>query len=454
MSNRHGKACIARWRQRADAEQWTTSHLVTEIVQCCGVSRLRAHRLAHGWTLAQACQELRGLCSTENLTCPRLDADQLRVWETGKGRPQRSTIDLLCRLYHANAQDLGLETAGDYRSPSTEVSPTSAPPTASQSADWLDAFRHLVDRTLATATVTNGQLDLLDERLLLHRQQYLVTPPQQMISELVADLREVQILAADRQPASVQLRLSEITAILATLIADALMKLGLLRQADAWYATARTAADDSSNTDLRARVRAQAAMLPYYYGPLQRAIRLANEARLLVQHHGRATNTGAFAAAAEARARARGGDQAGAEHAMRLAQEFFSHCGPVAPDDAWSFSERRLLLYLSGSLTYLRHDQRARHARRQAHDQYLRHPGGIDPALLAIDEALSLIHERHLAEACQLTERAYLDTPTEHRTHLLGARARNVIDAVPERLRTTRSARELASLLALPPTER
>jgi hypothetical protein len=139
---------------------------------------------------------------------------------------------------------------------------------------------------------------------------------------------------------------------------------------------------------------------------------------------------------------------------MRLAQEFFNHCGPVPADDAWTFSERRLLLYLSGTLTYLRHDQRARHARREAHDQYLRHPGGIDPTLLAIDEALSLIHERHLAEACQLTERAYLNTPPDHRTHLLGARARNVIDAVPERLRTTRHARELDSLLALPPTER
>lgn len=445
MASRHGKACASRWRQRAADDDWTALRLVTEIAQCCGVARLRAHRFAQGWTLAQACQHLRDRCATENLSCPRVDGDQLRAWETGKVRPQPATIDLLCRLYRTNAQDLGLDTAGDYGTPTT-----TQPATASFSAEWLDSFRRLVDRTLATATITSGQLDLLDERVLLHRQHYLARPPHQMVTDLLADLREVQALAAERQPAASQLRLSEITAILATLTADALMKLGHLRHADAWYATARTAADDSGNTDLRARVRAQSAMLPYYYGPLHRAVRLAHEARLLAQHQRPATNTAAFAAAAEARARARSNDRPGAEHALRLAQELFAHAAPVPADDAWTFPERRLLLYLSGTLTYLRLDHRARQARGQARHLYRHHPGGIDPALLAIDEAISLLHDHHLTEACDLTSQAYLGIPPGHRTQILGARARNVIDAVPTRLRTARPARDLDTLLALP----
>ncbi len=456
MSNRHGKACAARWRQRADDEQWTRTQLVTEIARCCRVSRLRAHRLAEAWTLARACQELRGLCAAEGLDCPRTDPDQLRVWETGKGRPQRSTIDLLCRLFRTNAHDLGLETVGDYGGSTVRALddvPMAGPVDAADDEGWLESFRRSVDRTLATASVTSGQLDLLDERLLHHREQYLLRPPHQMATDLAADLREVQTLATDRQPASVQLRLSEMAAILATLIADALMKLGLLRQADAWYATARTAADDSGNNDLRARVRVQAAMLPYYYGPLQRAVRLANEARLLAQHHGRATNTAAFAAAAEARARARAGDRDGAERALSLAQEIFLRADTVPIDDAWAFPERRLLLYLSGTLTYLGLVRRARQARRQAYELYQGHQGGIDPALLALEEALCLVHERHLAEACNLAGQAFLGVPPAHRTRILGARARHVIDAVPERLRTARPARELHTILALPTDE-
>lgn len=456
MSDRHGRACAARWRQRGEQANWSVSRLVSEIEQCCAVTRLRAHRLARGWTLAQAVEEFLRLCSLEQAAGPRLDPDQLRVWETKpERRPQASTIDLLCRLYRTNARDLGLEAAGDYSPrPVSDVvhdrpgEASSSLPSEVASVSWLDTVRHSVDRTLATASVTSGQLDLIEERLILHRQQYIVRPPQQMLVELIADLREVQILAAERQPASIQLRLSEMTAVLAALVADGLMKLGLLRQASAWYATARTAADDSGHRGLRSRVRVQAAMLPYYYGPLESAIRLAHEARLLEQN--RPTRTGAFAAAAEARARARGGDSSGAEQAMRLAQDLFDRSTPDEPDDAWAFPERRLLLYLSGALTYLGHIQRARETQRQAHNLYSDHPGSIDPALLRIEEAICLVQERHLTEACQLAGHAYLEVPPEHRTEILGARARNVIDAAPERMRTTRCARDLGDILALP----
>ncbi|MEU8349494.1 hypothetical protein [Streptomyces sp. NPDC048845] len=471
MPDKHGRVCVIRWRQVADSEQWSLSRLVSEVQRCCSVSRLRAHRLVRGWTLAQAVHEFRDLCVAHQLACPRLDPDQLRVWETRRDRrPQRTTIDLLCRLYRTNARDLALEPAGDYSAADststpdarpigalhTRPAPTAATPTALPT-DPLEAIRHTVDRTLASASVTSGQLDLMEERLLLHRQQYIVSPPQQMLTELAADLGEVQLLAAERQPASAQLRLSEMTAILSTLVADALMKLGRLRQAGAWYATARTAADDSGRPDLRARVRVQAAMLPYYYGPLENAVRLAHEARLLTQN--RPTETAAFAAAAEARARARIGDAAGAEAAMSMAQNLFARTRhpasgirhPSSGDDAWAFPERRLLLYLSGTLTSMALPRRAREKQQQAHTLYLTRPGTIDPTLLRLDEAICLVHERHMDDACQLARCTHMGVPPEHRTRILEARARNVIETAPEPLRKSRSARELDDCLTLPP---
>jgi hypothetical protein len=187
-------------------------------------------------------------------------------------------------------------------------------------------------------------------------------------------------------------------------------------------------------------------MLPYYYGPLDNAIRLAREARTLLKN--RPTVTGAFAAAAEARARARAGDHGGAEQAMRLAKDSFAQVGPSnGEDDAWAFPERRLLLYLSGTLTYLGRTRQAGEVQRQALALYSQR-NVIDPALLRVEGAICLIQQRNLAEACELAGSVYLKVPPAHRTDILGARTRDVIDAVPERMRTARPARELEQILA------
>ena len=239
------------------------------------------------------------------------------------------------------------------------------------------------------------------------------------------------------------------TALLATLIGDALMKLGHLRQSRAWYATARTAADDSGNVELRARVRAQAAMLPYYYGPLESVVALGREARLISRN--RPTATGAFAAVAEARALARQRDAAGAEQAIRRARTDFEQCEHGSGDDAFGFPERRLLLYLSGAYTYLGRTRQARQVQQQALVLYPADQGGIDPALLRLEEAICLAQERSLTEACQLAATTYLQVPREHRTPILGARARHVLTVLPPAMRQARAARELGEILALPP---
>ena len=465
MSGRHRPSCAKQWRERGAAEGWTLGRTVDAICRCCGVGRLRASRLARGWTLQEAAAEFHAMCLAGDLAAPRLDEDQLGLWETRpERRPRAATVDLLCRLYRTDAQGLGL--AGDYREgpTSTGLSLNQAgPPSASPrpvsprrdvvaAADvpldqWADAARQSVDRTLASASVSVNQLDHLDERMLWLRQQYIFTAPAQMLRMLLTDLEEVRALSADRQPAAIQVRLSEMTALLATLVADALMKLGSLRQSRAWYATARTAADDSGNVDLRARVRAQAAMLPYYYGPLESAVALAREARLLSRS--RPSATGAFAAAAEARALARQGDAPGSENAVRYARAIFDRCDHGLDDDAFAFPYRRLLLYLSGAYTFLGQVQQARGVQQEALQLYP-DQSGIDPALLRLEEAICLARTHSLTEACQLAGTVYLQVPPDHRTPILGARARHVIDTLPPAMRAARAARELGEVLALP----
>ncbi|MEV1011746.1 XRE family transcriptional regulator [Streptomyces sp. NPDC049881] len=295
--------------------------------------------------------------------------------------------------------------------------------------------------------MSSSQLDLLEERFNSLRLQYTTTAPALMLSHLLEELQEVEALANDRQPAAVQLRLSEMTAVLSTLVADALMKLGRLRQSRAWYDTARTAADDAQNADTRARVRAQAAMLPYYYGPLEDALRLTREARLLSR--GQPSATSAFAAIADARALARQGNAGAARAAITAARHDFDRAQHGNPDDAFAFPYRRLLLYLSGAYTSLGMTSQAHAVQAEALKLYGDHPG-IDPVLLKLEQAICLVRERSLSDACQLASAAYLRVPEDHRTRILGTRARNIIDAVPPSQRSARPVQALGEVLELP----
>lgn len=462
----HARDCATRLRERAQQEGWATEQTASAIHRCCGLSRLRAHRLAHGWTLREAVERLLNLCAEEGITAPKIDADQLGRWESNAHTPRATTVDRLCRLYRTDAHSLGLAGISDYRPrPATSavsltpavvasghaVVKRSAPQPSSSASDHdfdmrIEQIRRSVDRTLAAGSVSSGQLDLIEERLLWSRQRYLYAPPTDILNELLEELSDVQALAAERQPASVQTRLSEMTAVLATLIADALMKLGNLRRSHAWYDTARTAADDSGNLELRARVRAQAAMLPYYYGPIEAAVSLTREARLMTR--ARPTATAAFAAAAEARALAQLGDSAAAEHAIDSAQRLFEQCVPGADNDAFAFPVRRLLLYLSGAYTALGHSVQASRVQQEALALYPARTG-IDPALLRLEAAICLAHERSPGEACQMAGETYLQVPVEHRTTILGARAQQVIDVLPASARSARAVRELSDILAL-----
>jgi tetratricopeptide (TPR) repeat protein len=477
----HRPSCAKQWRERATAEEWSIDQTVSAIEECCSVSRLRAHRLARGWTLREAVTEFHITCEQADVADPpRVDEDQLGVWEKRTDRrPRSATIDLLCRLYRTDAQGLGL--TGDYREghrphpdgsaaapparphshpparPHSHVEPSPLPAVRTARVinrsdpfdERVEAARRAVDRTLAAGSVSAGQLDLLDERIHMHRQQYIHTPPKPMLGLLLAELEEVQGLAAERQPTAVQARLSKMTALLSILVADSLMKLGNLYQSRAWYGTARAAADDSGNLELRARARVQAAMLPYYYGPLTSAIALTREARYLLSRS-RPSAMAAFAAASEARSVARQGDVARAEDAIKAARAAFEQCDPGPEDDAFSFPERRFLLYLSGAYTYLGRTTQARAVQQQALRLYPDHTG-IDPALLRLEAAICLARDHCVSEACQLAGTAYLQVPEEHRTPILGARAKHIIEVLPASMRSTRATRELGEILALPP---
>ncbi|RDI68574.1 XRE family transcriptional regulator [Nocardia pseudobrasiliensis] len=344
----------------------------------------------------------------------------------------------------------GEQALGSRRSLARRTVPT--PPPAASSGDAallarLDDARTQVDRTLAACTIGPAMVELMEERAAGRVLNYTRTPPSQVLATVLPDVLEVQSISTRRQPAAIQSRLSEVTAVLGLLIADALMKLGQIERADFWYGTARMAADDTGNRRLRARVRAQHAMLPYYYGSPERAVVLARAAQAQLPEI--TDDATALAAAAEARALARLGDVDGAESAMRRARLRTAELGDMTSDEAFRFGEKRLLLYLSGTYTNLGRVADARRVQEQALQLYRGSPDVVvDPALIELDIAVGYALEGAVDEACALAARVLTTLPAEHRTTIVVSRAAAVLDAIPETDRGRRAVVELRHLIA------
>ncbi|GGK76528.1 hypothetical protein Sme01_20810 [Sphaerisporangium melleum] len=483
----HAPACARRWREQAVSRQWTLWQTAQAINSCCGVSLLKAHRLARGWSARQAIEELERLCETHSLGLPRASIDLLNAWENNRARPRPQTIDQIARLYSANAVRLGL--AADYTddgegpnvvvvapnhivpAPATPVDEPAVPrPQRTPATDQDDEserralFHHALlssglplngrllaevertrqdmDRTLASATITEDQLDRLDEQVLRYRREYIKSAPLPMLYRLMLEIADVRRLVAVRQPAATQRRLLNATTMLALLSADALMKLGDTRQAHAWYGTARTASDDMGEVRLRALVRAQEAMLPYYYGDLTETVRLAREARMLA---GSAPSSpAALGAAAEARALARMGEHQAARAALAEAERIFSRMPREGADHlAFRFSERRLQFYRMGTLIELGEAEQVQEWISRSASPYT-----IDPALVLLDQAAHVAREGDYDQACRLAEQALTQVPPEHRTSIVVTRARSLLAVIPRAQRRTPAARHLHDLLA------
>lgn len=292
-----------------------------------------------------------------------------------------------------------------------------------------EAVRRELEDTLASGTVSPARMDRIEETVANHLGIYTRTAPATALAGLLVDFMDVRRLSAERQPAMIQARLSEIAALLATLAADALMKLGRIADAKGWYGTARMAADDSGNLELRARVRAQEAMLPYYYGDPSEAIKLARDAQAILEDAPRAAS--ALAAAAEARALARQGVQSEALIALSRARELVTQVGEPDNNEAFRFGERRLYFYESSTLSNLGDSSGAARVQEQALALYGDEPGLIDPALIRLDQAQLLAHEGDLTNASELTEQTYDSIPSTHRTLIFAVRIKQIANALP-----------------------
>jgi hypothetical protein len=311
------------------------------------------------------------------------------------------------------------------------------PPDASLAADGhedppvakLATLRIQLDEVLAATTVTSHQMEMIEESTHDHVRTYPSTPPTTMLTRIADECTEVLLLSRRRQPAAVQSRLSGAAALLATMSADAMMRLGETVDARLWYRTAVLAADDCGQSRLSVLVRAQAAMLPYYFGDPQQTVTLTDKALAISAAPCPST---ALAAAGRARALARLGATEAARAAMTQARRLFDVVAASDSDAAFDFPAKRLLFYLSGAATWSGDTATAYRLQDEALDLYRTSAAAsIDPTLIHMDRAMCLARERRADEAAATAREAVAVLPEAQRTEIVLARAHDIVTSVP-----------------------
>ncbi|MFE9850380.1 hypothetical protein ACFYPN_16425 [Streptomyces sp. NPDC005576] len=423
--------------------------LASRIAEETAVSLLQAHRLARGWTLAEARIELGGIGV-------RVTTQQLSAWETGRGRPGDTHLDHLCRLYETRPDRLGFGTdytpagtdaeagAGTDRGAVSAGRTVEVPQQSSAALPSLAVIRARMTAALSPplAEVT---IEQWERRAAEHGQEYQVLPPTRLLHDSVCDFVELQQMLEQSQAADARARLCRVTAQLAGTAGIALVALGEHREARRWYQVAQLAADETGDRALRAWLFAREAVIPFYFGAPAAALALAERARLLAG--ATVCATAAWAPALEARALARLGRHREAQDALRIAQAAFTKLGSTdTSDTAYGYTERQLVWHEGSMWTTIGDTRRAQRALHEARGLYGPEEH-LDRALITMDEATSLIGVGEISVACRETERLLLGLPSDHLTGIVVARARELLGAVPARASVSAPVRDLRALL-------
>jgi tetratricopeptide (TPR) repeat protein/transcriptional regulator with XRE-family HTH domain len=507
------------------------AEIAATIVGECGTSRIRAYRLALGIALADVVAQVRARYEADGRPVPRFSETLLSAYESSQKRPGADYLHYLCATYQADPVDLGFAgtcRCGASHRPAASARPAAVPqPPDPDTADGdqdddelrhmlvkqmtqagcqldgqflgaVDRIRRRMDGVLLGGTVSASLLDTWEQGIAGYGRQYMTVPPLRLLCDVLLDLACVRRMSAARQPLEFADRLCRLACQLAGLAGIFLLDLGDHRLARSYFRTARTAADETGDRQLRAWVAVRDALVPLYYGDPREAAALAGAAAHLAgrQLCGAAVMASVVEARAQARlaalssAERRAAASAGAALPLPSTPEF-PQAGAAAagaasvpalgsgglprglqgfprtrtaldppqrvqsrvralldgaadrigelPDEhrsdtALGYTERQLYFHMGDALVLLGDWQAAQRAFGQAAQLYPQSEV-LDLTLVALGRARCLLTAGEPAEALSLAQHTLAGLPPAHRTDLVQHVAKALADAVAQRYR-------------------
>jgi transcriptional regulator with XRE-family HTH domain len=479
-SEKHGISCARRIRQQATGAEATPLEIARAINEHCAVSLLRSHRYARGWTLIEAAERLRAILRTRGESGAQLTHQRISCWERRSDQPSPRYLDALCELYQARPDMLGFGhdyspdvTSGARRGQVTQslrhaVHAGDLPPEAEEeeaglrilrssalagksgiSASLLEALRGVrrgADRLLETQSVSPATVDHWEMAVDTYEHLRMTARPADLLTQMLLDFADLQQVLSCRQPLDLQRRLYYVMAQFAGMIGLTLVDNTDNRpETQAWFHTARLAADEAGDRVLRAWVTVcESASYLWYGRPAARAMQLAQAAQALAGRS--ATGVRAWAYSLEARSQALLGCRREALTAVRMAEAAYEHLPPGSAHAGgfgfhphlMHFCQENALMFASENTEALAQQDRAFR---------------VSPAvpahrvLVALDRASCLVHTGELDEGCRVASQFLAKLPTGPWPGIVLFRAREVAAAATSRNRHLEPVRELRETL-------
>ncbi len=438
--------------------------IATLISGQCGTSKIRAHRLALGIALADVVAQVRARYEADGRRVPRFSETLLSAYEGGHKRPGPEYLHYLCAAYQADPADLGFEgtclCGESHRSAEPAVAPgvgLAAKPADGQEDDdelrrmlirqmtqtrcrvdgrflgAVDRIRRRMDDALLGGTMSAAMLDTWEQAAASYARQYMTVPSLRLLCDVLLDLGDVRRMCEERQPLEFAERLCRLACQLAGLAGISMLDIGDHRLARSFFRTARIAADETGDRQLRAWVAAREALVPLYYGDPTEAAALASSAIDLAGRHPCAASVMAPVIEARARARLARVSARGRRAALHRARATLDRAAdaitdlPVGlvRDTAFGYTERQLYFHMGDALVVLGDWQAANRAFSQAAQLY---PTAevLDCALVALGHARCLLESGEPVQALALGRDTVLGLPCEHHTEVVQQVARSL----------------------------
>ncbi|MBF6059548.1 helix-turn-helix transcriptional regulator [Nocardia terpenica] len=406
MNSPHSITCARRIVRDIDASGGSKWEAVQAIRSHCGVSLLRAHRIAHGFTLVEVAQQLQQLLSTDGSSSRGLSHQSVSRWETGLDMPTYPFLDALCRLYRTRPDRLGF--GHDYTA--------DAPQSSRNSQVGVSASGPLV----VTSGVPRGAsvwetVHALEESLEATGYLLYVVPPSEYIPARMRDLARIQQLMLAEQSAELRRRLLRVESILAGLIAFRLNDVADIHDTFMWFYKARRAARQGGDTAVDAWLRGHMAHIhECYRHALDQGLAAARSAQ--ASGGSKPTSASVFGLLSEGGIQARIGRRREAVEAITAAERMFVALPPTATtDNNLGTSEYILRWHQSHALASIGDRRAAEEARGRVLELPMAQKDHVGRALLDLDMAAMLERLGELDEASALIGHVWQTLPAELR---------------------------------------
>ncbi|MFE3544640.1 helix-turn-helix domain-containing protein [Nocardia sp. NPDC059177] len=455
--SQHNSSCGRRVARAATAAGSSAYDAALAVHRHCGVSLLRAHRTAQGYTLVEAVGLLKEILQTDGAG---LAHQRLSQWENGLDTPTPRYLDALCRLYRTRPDRLGF--GHDYSD--HEPSPTPR-------FEEIVERRHFLSSAAAGAVFlslpvsTTGQLigehsapsgrkpsamylDLLEELTEENGYALYTAPPEEYVPARMIDLARIQACLLSSSAGDAQRRLHRAFAKNAGFIAIRLNDVAGVDDTFEWFGVARRAARRAGDAEVEAWIAGHICDACACYGhsfkPGLTAARLAQSRGNSGQPNAQAV----YGYLAEAGVQARMGRRRETLDAVRNADQMFAalpESETVA--DGLHVTEYFLRWHQSNALTMIGMKDHADPLRTRALELPFSRQDLVGEALLRLDEAALSLGAEQLEEGCRTITDMWDALPAGFRSGQIPRRALQVLDGVPPARSANREVRATRELI-------